>query len=121
MKESLAYGDSEHYWLRSDGTALRVASHEEFMRRFLRQHNLHLDLEDAYEAAFQEGFIRVTITQNGIYIQTSFEPQSIKMTRPQKTWLVDKSFDYGFEGTIKNLMGLNITSRILFREYFDYL
>ena len=121
MNESLSFGESEHYWLRKDGTALRVASHEKFMRDFLRKNNLNLSMEDAYEAAFQEGFVRVTITQNGIYIQTSFEPSSIKMSRFQKNWLVDKSFNYGFDGTIKNLSGSDISNRILFREYFDYL
>ena len=121
MSDRLSFQESEHYWLRRDGTAIRVDSHEAFMRQLISQNNLNINLEDLYELAFQKGFIRVTITKNGLYIQTSFDSGAIKMTRPQKQWLVDKSEDYGFDGVIKNLMGYDISDRILFREYFNYL
>ena len=112
---------SEHWWLR-DNKAVKVPSHEEFIKKLIQTQNLKLDVDDAYEIAFQQKFIRVTITHRALYVQTNmYHPSEVKVTRQQKNWLVDKSIEKGFNGVIKDLNGNDVEDTMTLREYFDYL
>jgi hypothetical protein len=111
---------SEHWWLSKQGRGTKVSSHEDSIKQLILKHNLKIDIDDGYEYMFSSGFARIIINTNGVFAQTSFENlHVIKITREQKNWLEDKSFEKGFDGDIKNLRGEIINTRIQFREFFE--
>jgi hypothetical protein len=111
------YTGSEHWWLSKKGKGTRVSSHEESIKQIIKQYDLKLDITDGYDYMFNSGYARVIVNNSGIFVQTSFERlHIIRITREQKIWLEDKSFEKGFDGNVKNLHGDNVNNRFQLLE-----
>ena len=111
----------EYYWLAPNGKANRVESHESGGMDILRHIGAIIPgvkgTRSVYDSMYKLGYARVVVGDHMFpLIVDTGNYDKPKLSREQRNWLEDKSFELGLKGVISTAKGDEIAIQELLRE-----
>ena len=115
----------QNYWLAPNGIATKVISHEQGASSILRAAGKEVKgMREAYAGMYQKGYARIIIGDmaHPLIVDTGDDAMP-KLTKAQRQWVEDRSFDLGLDGEYSNAYGrtMQLESGALYEMTYDEL